>query len=122
MLTEAEIELRLPIWHAFSDLFLDTELQPHDYERIAASLRSSAFEPAELRAILEQEVAPAFVFNLLDVAGEWSRWTEEEVRDIMLRSLYSGGGGPPVPWLKRRLYRRHIAEEWAKIEPLLGVG
>jgi hypothetical protein len=119
MRPEVQIDRRLPVWSAFSELFLDTELQADDYRRIVAALRASGYAPAELRAILADEVGPAFLFNLLDVAGEWSGWSEDEVREIMLRSLRSGNRMPALAWLKRRLCRRHIAEAWEKIEALL---
>jgi hypothetical protein len=119
MRTELEIDRRLPVWHAFSDLFLDTELQADDYRRIAAALRSSGYTPAELRAILADEVGPAFSFNLLDIAGEWSGWTEQAVREIMLSSLQSSGRMPPLTWLKKLLLKRHLAEAWGRIEPRL---
>ncbi len=122
VLTEAEIERRLPVWHALSDLFLDTELRPEDYTRIAASLSASSFKQMEIRTILEKEVAPAFVFNLVDVAGEWSAWSALQVRDIVLLSLRSRTGPSSLPWLKRRRSRRHIADIWSKIEPLLAEG
>jgi hypothetical protein len=120
VLTDHEIARRLPVWHAFSELFLDTELQPDDYSRIVDRLRSSGFERAELQRILEEEVAPAFIFNLLDVAGEWCSWSAEQVREIVLHSLSPRWSPPPVQWLRRQAYRRHTSEEWAKIEPLLG--
>ncbi len=37
--TEALIEERLPAWEALSEFFLDTQLQPDDYERIARGNR-----------------------------------------------------------------------------------
>ena len=121
MLTADEIERRLPVWHALSDLFLDTELQPDDYARIAGSLRTSGFRRAELRSILEEEVAPAFAFNLRDVAGEWCSWTVEEVGAIMLQSL--GKRRPAlVRWLRRRIRSRYVEDAWAKLEPLVGAG
>ncbi|HEY0621456.1 DUF7079 family protein [Sphingomonas sp.] len=85
--SDAEIEKRLPVWHALSDVFLDTKLSDEDYTEIDAALRNSAYSRILLKEIFEDEVAPAFVTNLLDVAGEWTSWTEDEVREIMLRSL-----------------------------------
>jgi hypothetical protein len=122
MLTDLEVAKRLPAWHALADLFLDTQLPPDVYGRIAAALRATGYSSNELRSILETEVAPAFLFNLLDVAGEWAPWTQEEVRDIMLRSLRSGSPTPPLNWLGRRRCNRHIAAEWARIEPHLDGG
>jgi hypothetical protein len=122
VLSASEIESRLPVWHALSDLFLDTELQAEDYRRIGAALRASGFGREALRTILEDEVAPAFMFNLLDLAGEWLSWDPDEVREIMLRQLRSGAGRPRLSWLKKRIHRRHISEEWAKLEALLSDG
>jgi hypothetical protein len=115
VLTQQQIEQRLPVWHALSDLFLDTQLQPVDHERIANVLCRSGYSVEELRAILDEEVAPAFVFNLLDIAGEWAGWHEEEVQEIMLRSLQSGRGLPPMRWLRKRFLRKHLDDEWASI-------
>lgn len=117
MLSEAEIERRLPVWHALSDLFLDTELQPSDHKWIASVLDSSGFSKAELRAILEEEVAPAFGVNLLSVAGEWTSWSEEEVRVIVLRSL--NRHFPLGRWIGKPLTRRMVDENYRKIEALL---
>ena len=112
----AEIERRLPVWHALSELYLDTELQPSDYRGIAQRLRRSGYSVPELWQILEDEVAPAFAFNFLDVAGEWTPWTEEEVRKIMIRSSEAL---PPMRWLRRRMFRGHLEAEWAKLVRLL---
>ena len=108
------------MWQALSELFLDTELQPHDYRSIAERLHQSGYSPDELRAILENEVAPAFAPNLLSVAGEWTSWSEDEVRKIMLISLRSRFTRVIKGWIWRRLFGRHLAEEWAKIRPMLG--
>ena len=112
----------MPVWHALSDLFLDTEPQPDDYRRIAGCLRASGFERKELRAILDEEVAPAFLFNLLDIAGEWCPWSAEEVREIVLRSLQFRYPRSPLRWLRRAMIRTYIADQWSKIEPLLDAG
>ena|SRR5688572_26148903 len=112
----AEIERKLPVWAAFSNLFLDTELQDQEYRSIARTLRSSGYSPDQLRSILLDEVAPAFVFNLVDVAGEWTPWSEDDVRRIMLRSR---SALPPIQWVKRRMFKRHVEAEWEKIALLL---
>ena len=96
MLSGVEIERRVPVWHALSDLFLDTELQAEDYRRMADVLRRSGHSPGELRAILQEEVAPIFFVNLLSVAGEWAGWSEDDVREIMLTSLPRRRKSPPM--------------------------
>lgn len=113
-----EIGKRLPVWHAMSDLFLDTQLEPEDYRRIARVLRESSCSSSEARQILEEEVAPAFTFNLNDIAGEWAGWSEEQVREIMLRSL-ARRSNSPIAWLRRRAHSAYLRREWEKIQPLL---
>ena len=111
----SDLERRLPVWHAFSELFLDTETQPHDYRDIGERLRASGYPLDELWRILEDEVAPIFSSNLLSVAGEWEPWTEAEVEDIMRKSLRWRLGFSPFWWLRKRMFARHLREEWAKI-------
>ena len=111
-----EITRKMPVWHALSELFLDTELQPEDYRRISDRMSASGYSSEQLRQILEKEVAPAFVFNLLDVAGEWTPWSEAQVAEIVARSSRASA---LRRWLDRRLFRKYVADEWAKIAPLL---
>lgn len=116
MANAAEVEAKLPVWVALSDLFLDNEQQPEDYRRIAGILKTSGLPADELRRILAEEIAPAFGPNLLSVAGQWGMWHEDDVRDIVTRS---NKGSPAFRALKRWMFRRHVAEEWAKLRPLL---
>jgi hypothetical protein len=111
-----DIERRLPVWHAFADLFLDTEQTDEDYGWIARKLNESGYDRAELRRILDEEVAPAFAFNLFDVAGHWGCWTEEQVLDLITRVENEW---PIFSRAKRTLVRSHLDSEWAKLEPLL---
>lgn len=76
-LTDAEVERRKPVWTAFSEFWLDTELQDSDLERIARVAEASGYSLAELRDIYLYEVAPVLNANLLTVAGEWSGFDEE---------------------------------------------
>lgn len=116
-----DVQRRLPVWHALSDVFLDTELQARDYHRIGRTLDISGYSLAELRSILEDEVAPAFASNLWSVAGEWAGWSENDVQTIMLKSL-SRRRLPLLSWLKWLMRRRHIEQEWEKIEQFLKQG
>lgn len=117
MAKQDEVERRLPVWHALSELFLDTELQPGDYRRIAARLAESGFSTAELRAILHDEVTPAFAVNLMSVAGEWTPWSEADVREIMARDARSLR---PMRWLRKRRFKTYAEAEWRKLLPLIG--
>ncbi len=69
--TEAQIEERFPVWDALSEFFLDTALQPADYEHIAKVLAASSYTEDEIEHILTDEVCPACRVNMLSPAGEW---------------------------------------------------
>lgn len=116
MVRRDNIERRLPVWSALSDLFLDTEQQEEDYRWIAGRLNESGYDRAELRRILDQEVAPAFAFNLFDILGHWGGWTEEQVLDLVTR--------PQDEWAAfsaatRSVVKAHLDQQWASLEPLL---
>ena len=65
---EAQIEKRMPVWEALSELFLDNELQPADHERIAQALAATDFSAEEIEVILIAEVCPVCRWNLVSVA------------------------------------------------------
>jgi hypothetical protein len=77
MLTDAELERRKPVWTAFSEFWLDTELEAGDLQRIARTAAASGYSVAELRDIYLYEVAPVVSPNLLTVAGEWDGFDEQ---------------------------------------------
>ena len=74
-----ELARRRPVWLALGELYLDTELQAADFQRIAAVCAASGFSWAEIQAINYNEVAPTLFSNLQSVAGEWAGWDEEWV-------------------------------------------
>lgn len=108
-----EAEPRFRVWYALADLFLDTEPQPDNYAWIARTLNGSGFDKVELRRILAEEVGPAFVFNLFDIAGEWAGWGEDYVRQLMTAPR------KPLRPAERRAIDELVEEEWPKIEALL---
>jgi hypothetical protein len=110
-MTDQDIETRLPVWTALSELFLDTELQDDDYARIAAVLGRSGLPHERLQAILNYEVAPVFAFNLVDLAGEWTPWSEEEVLEIMSAPRRES----VLTWMGAWRTRRYLTSQWLKI-------
>jgi hypothetical protein len=115
-LTDEEIDRRLPVWVALSELFLDTKLGPADWDRIAATIRETGFSPAQAQACLDSEVAPVFSQNMLATAGGWAGWSDEFVRQAITSYLRHP---PPRRWLARRAARavRAIyAEDWAQVK------
>ncbi len=117
LLTKAhsDLEQRRPVWLAFSDLFLDTDVNLWRRENTRL-LAASAYSLAELDAILREEVYPACSFNLSLVAGEWAGFDS----DWLEQRILCGGGPRPQSWW-RRLHRylllgwrlpMRLPEEW----------
>ena len=114
-LSAEEIERRLPLWIALSDLFLDTEPTRSTYENIVGTIIDRGFQPEHAEAILREDVAPAFWTNLLAPAGEWQGWEDGLVRERVIRSRRS-----PISRFGAWLFcRRIVDEEWAKVAALL---
>ena len=87
MLTDEEIQQRQLVWEALSDLFLDTQNDGNSYQAIARAILSSPFTPEEIGAIYWQEVFPAFGGNLQSVAGEWTGFNSEWLREHILSCI-----------------------------------
>jgi hypothetical protein len=122
MLKPEEIERRVPVWTALSELFLDTQFDDATCRHVAEQLRGCGYSLGEVEQILRDEVAPAFFPNLL-VAGEWAGWTADQVRDIVLSHLKQEAR---VPRLAAGLLRRWhqwkmkpIIRDWASVKALL---
>lgn len=71
-MTHQDLEQRRRIWLALSELYLDTELDAHDFSHVARVSKSSGFSLAEARRIDAYEVAPLVGRNLWVPAGVWS--------------------------------------------------
>lgn len=122
LLTDTELERRKPVWTAFSELWLDTELDENDLSRIARVAAESRYSIAELRDIYLHEVAPVVYRNLWGVAGVWNAFDEEwlhaearrraERRSLWLRFWVFIGLGR---WCMTRAAER----EWHRIVALL---
>ncbi len=80
-----DLENRRPVWGSVSELYLDTELQADDYERIANVLRSSPYSASELDHIMYNELYPLLIGNLWDVAGEWGAFDLDSLQDAILQ-------------------------------------
>lgn len=115
-LSEDEIEARMPLWCALSELFLDTQLQRQDYEAIAVAARAGGFSAEQVRDILEREVFPALVFNLMQVAGEWAGFDPAFVRERILLTL---GRPQAARFFTGGVKKRLMAEEWPRILAVL---
>lgn len=89
-LEPAEIERRLPLWIALSDLFLDTDVTPM-LPYIARTIVEGGWSIEAAEAALRWEVRPAFYHNFLDVAGEWAGWPDAYVRERVLERRGTAG-------------------------------
>ena len=113
-LTKEEIERRMPVWQAFANLLLDTD-PALSYDYIVSVMRESPYTREQLFLILEQEVAPAFISNLMVPAGEWVGWYPEEVRRRVL------GRARRARWLstllseKRPFHDSYVDGQWHKL-------
>ncbi|WP_386068181.1 hypothetical protein ACFJIW_00740 [Tahibacter sp. UC22_41] len=77
-----DLAQRRPVWLAFSELFLDTDVEAL-LPSLAHDLAGSAYSEAELERILLEEVQPLLQWNLLSVAGVWDGfdpgWLEQSI-------------------------------------------
>lgn len=107
-----DIEARRAVWSTLSDLYLDNSHR--DYVRMAArELARSPYTPAELRAILFDEVHPVLAGNLCSVAGVWDRFDQAWLAQCVLVNRRR------PPWLRPRgrCQRRYAVLLWRLLEP-----
>jgi len=79
--TTVLIDERLPVWEALSRLFLDIELDEKDYHRISDLLAMSPYSIQEIEDILRFEVYPVLIWNLRSVAGVWTGFDRDWLRE-----------------------------------------
>lgn len=102
------------MWNVLSELYLDTELDELDNERIAAVLVDSGYGTGQLEEILYRELHPLLHSNLLSVAGEWAGFDPDwlEQRILRPRPRRSRFAIIPGKWMVR--------SAWAILEAKLG--
>ena len=81
----ADNDTEAQAWALLADLFLDTERDERETVLLTQRLAALPYSVAELEAMLRRDVAPAFGWNLFDIAGEWQGWSAGEARTIVLR-------------------------------------
>lgn len=113
--TNATVDDRLPVWNVLSELFLDTELQEDDHQRIARVLAASPYSEKKLDEILRFEVTPVLKCNLLSMAGEWAGFDEAWLREKLKPRIDTRPWfRPSVFWMMRRRWK-HIIGLVAKL-------
>jgi len=120
-LTKDEINQRRPVWTALSELWLDTEIQERDLERIARVMADSGLTIEELHDIYKLEVAPVVSTNALSVAGEWTGFNEDWLCSEIIKNLEQKQRPSRLwNWLPftRRLMTYATEEHWDKLVTL----
>ena len=90
-LTQAEIDERLQIWVAISELWLDNEMREGELKFIAQRLAGSKYSLAELEGIYLYEVAPVVHMNLRSVEGVQKAFPIQWLTDEILKRLEDFG-------------------------------
>lgn len=103
-------DARVEVWHALSDLYLDTDvvaLYPH----IAEVLAKSPYSLDALYEILMYDVHPALYPNLTIVAGEWAGFD----RDWLCTRIMQVRTQPRWRLRISHLFVRWIRDDWRKV-------
>jgi hypothetical protein len=73
----ASPEDRLPLWRAYAEFFLDTEIDECTFAYVARTVAESGLSPIEAEAVLWNEVFPVLHTNLRNHLGVWDGWPDE---------------------------------------------
>lgn len=102
MAASDDLLMRYPAWEAFSQLFLDTELDDADYQRLAKDLAATPYSIEQLRHIAHHEVAPVCGPNLLAVTGAWDKfdkqWLIQRCSRFQKANKKPHATGIPIAW------------------------
>jgi hypothetical protein len=73
--SSSELDARIPVWVALSDLYLDTDVSL-SYDYVVRTLVASPYSLEQLHETLMYDVHPVLYPNLLSMAGEWAGFDE----------------------------------------------
>ena len=109
-----DIDARIPVWVALSDLYLDTDVTL-SYDHIVRTLAASPYPLDALHEMLMYDVHPALYMNLMSVAGEWAgfdeTWLLERIEAVRRQ-----------PRWRRRIshwFVRDIGVQWGALVPMI---
>ena len=115
-LNSNDLEKRVPVWSALSELFLDKELDQADFQYIANRIRESGFSTLEAQEILWNEVFPALADNLRIITGEWAYfaddWLQERILGVINGTEQALGSYGLISVSEAR---QLISEEWNEV-------
>lgn len=87
--TDQEIEERLDIWTALSEIFVNVEQTQEEFDQhldiIARNVAPMGYSLESLKNIIVNEIGPFFIknFSILNPLPETDFWTREQVETIM---------------------------------------
>jgi hypothetical protein len=109
-----DIDARIPVWSALSELYLDTDVTL-SYDDVVRALAASPYPLESLHEMLMYDVHPALYPNLLSVAGEWAGFDEAWlIERIALVRRH--------PRWRRRIshwFARDIGVQWRTLAPMI---
>ena len=105
-----DLENRRPVWEEMSKLFLDTEFDSVNLDKMTTILSESKYSYSELDQIFRREVAPVLGFNLLSVAGIWTSFDQEWLETEILRREKRR-----LRWYRIFNFSRLVNKEWESI-------
>jgi|ERR1035437_3180580 hypothetical protein len=115
--TASTVEECTPVWIALSNFFLDTSLQEEELNWVAGVLAASPYSEAEIEEILRYEVAPVCQWNLLDIAGEWTDFDEQRLREKITPRLNKR----PRFWHSKWWPKSSLPAPWKKVQQKLRI-
>lgn len=120
MLTAEQIEKRKPLWQAFSDLWLDNELQEFEIDHIVNLMKQSDYDFNELESIFYNEVAPAVYKNTFSMTGEWAGFEAEQLFQSIIENIKKQESNFIYKfWVKsfagKYLMTKMVEDDWNKI-------
>ena len=92
--TDQEIEERLDIWTALSEIFVNVEQTQEEFDQhldiIARNVAPMGYSLESLKNIIVNEIGPFFIrnFSILNPLPETDFWTREQVETIMKQFRY----------------------------------
>lgn len=112
--SSSELDARIPVWIALSDLYLDTDVTL-SHDDIVRTLIASPYSLDELHEMLMYDVHPVLYPNLLSMAGEWGGFEEAWLieRILVVRKQ---------PRWRRRFtqwFVRDIGVQWRTLTPMI---
>jgi hypothetical protein len=116
--------VRISVWSAISDLWIDSEIQDHELDYLAKVLIDSGYTMDELENIYKNEVSPVVWMNLFPLntaptvwAGFDQQWLQAEIMSSIDRQQKD-----PLyrfyvrSWIGQWLRTRAVHNDWCRLK------